>query len=62
MTILLDAGSLGLISNPQAMETANECRAWMRGQTSRGVRFCLPEIASFSLGALASSPAAVYRR
>jgi hypothetical protein len=42
MIILLDAGPLGLISNPKAMEIANECREWMRGQTARGVRFCLP--------------------
>ena len=49
MTILLDAGPLGLISNPKAMEIANECRAWMRGQTSRGVRFCLPEIVDYEV-------------
>jgi hypothetical protein len=45
MIVLLDAGPLGLISNPKAMELANECREWMRGQSARGVRFCLPEMA-----------------
>jgi hypothetical protein len=31
-------GALGLISNPKAMEIANECRKWMRGQAACGVR------------------------
>ena len=46
MIILLDAGPLGVISNPKAMEIATECREWMRGQTARGVRFCLPGAAA----------------
>src|SRR3954469_8278573 len=49
MIILLDAGPLGLISNPKAMEIANECREWMREQTARGVRFCLPEIVDYEV-------------
>ena len=49
MVILLDAGPLGLISNPKAMEVANECREWMREQTARGVRFCLPEIVDYEI-------------
>ncbi|HEY2290773.1 MAG TPA: PIN domain-containing protein [Thermoanaerobaculia bacterium] len=49
MIVLLDAGPLGLISNPKAMEIANECREWMRGQTARGVRFCLPEIVDYEV-------------
>ena len=49
MVILLDAGPLGLISNPKAMEVANECRGWMREQIARGVRFCLPEIVDYEI-------------
>jgi hypothetical protein len=32
MIILLDAGFSGVISNPKAMEIANECCEWMKGQ------------------------------
>jgi predicted nucleic acid-binding protein len=31
------------------MDLANECREWMREQTVRGVRFCLPEITDYEV-------------
>ncbi len=49
MIVLLDAGPLGLISNPKALQIANECRGWMRELTARGVRFCLPEIVDYEV-------------
>lgn len=49
MIVLLDSGPLGLITNPKAMDLANECREWMREQTARGVRFCLPEVVDYEI-------------
>lgn len=49
MTILLDAGPLGLISNPKASEDARQCRAWLQALVLRGVVVYLPEIVDYEL-------------
>ncbi|SRR6266545_1845267 len=49
MIILLDAGPLGLVSNPKATEAGHECREWMRALIASGAWICLPEIIDYEL-------------
>jgi predicted nucleic acid-binding protein len=49
MIVLLDAGPLGMLSNPNASVTNRECYQWMESLVARGARVCLPEIADYEV-------------
>ena len=43
--VLLDAGPLGLVSNPKPSRQNLACSAWRQGLLESGVRVMVPEIA-----------------
>ncbi len=47
--ILLDAGPLGLVTNPRAATENHECNLWLQTQLRRGVRVLVPEIADYEV-------------
>lgn len=47
--ILLDAGPLGLVTNPKAGEESRRCKAWLAGTLARGVRVMVPEGADYEV-------------
>jgi hypothetical protein len=47
--VLLDAGPLGLVTNPKAGEDSHRCKAWLAGLLSGGVRVMVPEGADFEV-------------
>lgn len=47
--ILLDAGPLGLITNPRGGSEAAWCNAWLRDLLSRGIQVQVPEIADYEV-------------
>ena len=47
--VLLDAGPLGMISNPAATSINLECYNWMESLVLSGVRVIIPEIADFEV-------------
>ena len=47
--ILLDAGPLGMVTNPKGGEQARRCRAWLDGLNAGGVRVMVPEGADFEV-------------
>lgn len=47
--ILLDAGPLGLVSNPKSSPTNDACNQWMQAQLSKGVRVLVSEIADYEV-------------
>jgi predicted nucleic acid-binding protein len=47
--ILLDAGPLGLVSNPRSSKTNDACNQWMQGQLSNGAYVLIPEIADYEV-------------
>ena len=47
--ILLDAGPLGIVSNPKSSLVNDACNQWMRAQLSKGVRVLVPEIADYEV-------------
>jgi len=47
--ILLDAGPLGLVTNPRSSPLNDACNQWMRTQLSKGVRVLIPEIADYEV-------------
>lgn len=47
--VLLDAGPLGLVTNPKAGEDARRCKAWLAGLVNGGVRVMVPEGADFEV-------------
>ena len=49
MIILLDAGPLGLITNPRASQETRECNQWLEALASKGVQVKIPEIADFEV-------------
>ena len=49
MHILLDAGPLGMASNPTAKGVAAEAQAWVRRQIEAGDRFFVPEVADYEV-------------
>lgn len=49
MIVLLDAGPLGMISNPRASVANRECYLWMESLVFKGVRVCVPEIADYEV-------------
>ncbi|CAN5176647.1 hypothetical protein BH23ACT9_BH23ACT9_30100 [soil metagenome] len=49
MHILLDAGPLGMASNPNTRGPAAEAREWMKRHIDAGDRFFVPEIADYEV-------------
>jgi predicted nucleic acid-binding protein len=47
--ILLDAGPLGLISNPKQSGIALQCNEWLRGLLLNNVRVLVPEITDYEV-------------
>ncbi|MBA2395330.1 MAG: hypothetical protein H0V70_21585 [Ktedonobacteraceae bacterium] len=49
MVILLDAGPLGLITNPKASQETRECNQWLESLAVKGILVKIPEIADFEV-------------
>lgn len=49
MAVLLDAGPLGMISNPNAIGVNRECYEWMEALVVIGFQVCVPEIADYEV-------------
>ena len=49
ITVLLDAGPLGMISNPKATATNTECYEWMEALVVSGVQVFVPEITDYEV-------------
>ena len=49
MILLLDTGVLGVVTNPKATPTNEECRVWLRDMLVQGTRVVIPEIADYEL-------------
>ncbi len=47
--ILLDAGPLGLVTNPKGSDESRRCKAWLAGLVSSGVRVAVPEGADYEV-------------
>jgi predicted nucleic acid-binding protein len=48
-TILLDAGPLGMVTNPKSSPETTECKAWFAARTAAGDRIVVPEIADYEV-------------
>ena len=57
--VLLDAGPLGLVTNPKGGDEARRCKAWLDGLAVAGVLVLVPEGADYEGDASCSGPAAV---
>ncbi len=49
MVILLDAGPLGLITNPRASQETRECNQWLEALTLKEIQVKIPEIADYEV-------------
>jgi hypothetical protein len=49
MTILLDAGPLGMVSNPKASRRNRDCYDWLLSTIADGTRVLVPEIADYEV-------------
>jgi predicted nucleic acid-binding protein len=49
MVVFLDAGPLGMASNPKSRPANEECRQWLRGLVAVGARIVVPEIADYEV-------------
>jgi len=49
MTILLDAGPLGMVSNPKASIRNRDCYDWLVSTVADGTRVLVPEIADYEV-------------
>ena len=47
--VLLDAGPLGMVTNPRASEQTERCKAWLRSLLTGGVEVAVPEIADYEV-------------
>lgn len=47
--VLLDAGLLGLVTNPRRSARSTECAQWFQGLIAVGARVILPEIADYEV-------------
>ena len=47
--VLLDAGPLGLVTNPGGSSEAYECNIWLVSLVSKGVEVKIPEIADYEV-------------
>jgi predicted nucleic acid-binding protein len=49
MTILLDAGPLGIVSNPKASRRNRDCYDWLLSTIADGTRVLVPEIVDYEV-------------
>jgi hypothetical protein len=49
MIVLLDAGPLGLVTNPRATLESQRCKRWLVDLLSQGIRVLVPEIADYEV-------------
>lgn len=49
MLVLLDAGPLGLATNPRESDDAVRCKAWLKGLLDAGSRVAVPSIADYEV-------------
>ncbi len=49
MVILLDAGPLGLITNPRASQETRECNLWLESLILKRIQVKIPEIADYEV-------------
>ena len=49
MIIFLDAGPLGLVTNPRANDKSKACGEWLLACLEAGARVCIPEIADYEV-------------
>lgn len=49
MIVLLDAGPLGLVTNPRATAESQQCKQWLVGLLAQGVRVLVAEIADYEV-------------
>jgi len=49
MIVLLDAGPLGILTNPKGSPVTVECRIWVRSLLLKGYKVKLPEIADYEV-------------
>lgn len=49
VVVFLDAGPLGLITNPRASPEARECSQWMEGLLLSGIQIVIPEIVDYEV-------------
>ena len=47
--VILDTGTLGLLTNPRAQSDAVACRLWAQGLLVAGARVSVPGIADYEL-------------
>lgn len=47
--VLLDAGPLGLVTNPRRSQKSTACARWLQGLVAGGARVILPEIADYEV-------------
>lgn len=48
-TIILDAGPLGMVTNPRAAGEARECNEWLEGVLASQATVLVPEIADYEI-------------
>jgi hypothetical protein len=49
LTVLLDAGPLGMISNPKGSSDNEACKNWLSSLVFNGVNGVIPEIADYEV-------------
>ncbi len=47
--VVLDAGPLGLVTNPRRSPTSAACATWLQSLLGAGLRVVLPEIADYEV-------------
>jgi predicted nucleic acid-binding protein len=47
--VLLDAGPLGLVTNPRATPENQQCKQWLMALTTAGIRVLVPEITDYEV-------------
>src|SRR5947207_3276599 len=49
LIILLDAGPLGMVTNPKASFENYECTQWMTSVVAKGIQILVPEITDYEI-------------
>ena len=49
LIVLLDAGPLGMITNPRSSQESEACKDWLAALVSKGVEVVIPEIADYEV-------------
>ena len=49
LIVLLDAGPLGMITNPKSSPENEECKEWLASLVAKGVDIVIPEIADYEI-------------